>query len=277
MAAALTRADYDDVAALERFGEGVDVATYEFENVPVGPLKVLGEKLRPGTKSLAIAQDRAVEKEFIEQTGAKVAPWRAVSSLEEVQAAVAELGAPLVLKTRRYGYDGKGQAWIRHPSEAEAAWEAIGRHAAILEGFVAFEHEFSVILVRGIDGEIRYWDSTVNVHEGGILATASAPASAVRAPKMSRERTSRPFLSAPSRYSRPGGARLSASSPSSGSFGASNGAKTITTSRITTTVAPIIAFGFRRIRQSSMFHDDGVAAAVPSNTPWTASAATCVS
>src|SRR5436309_13840491 len=110
VAAHFTRAEFDDVAALEAFGRAVDVATYEFENVPVGPLEFLGDKLRPSARSLAIAQDRATEKQFIEQCGARVAPWRAVSSLAEVEAAVSELGLPLVLKSRRYGYDGKGQA-----------------------------------------------------------------------------------------------------------------------------------------------------------------------
>src|SRR5215212_5234145 len=125
VAAFFTRAAFDDVFALERFAAEVDVATYEFENLPVEPLKTLGEKLRPGTRSLAIAQDRAREKEFIEQCGARVAPWRQVSSLTEVNAAIAELGVPVVLKTRRYGYDGKGQAWLRSGDEAQAAWEAI--------------------------------------------------------------------------------------------------------------------------------------------------------
>ena len=121
VAARFTRAAFDDEAALRAFAETVDVATYEFENLPVGPLKLLGEKLRPGLRSLEIAQDRAHEKEFIESTGAKVAPWRAVSALEDVRAAVADLGLPLVLKSRRYGYDGKGQAWIRSPEDAQAA------------------------------------------------------------------------------------------------------------------------------------------------------------
>src|SRR4051812_38016418 len=109
VAAQFTRAAFDDVAALKRFGSQVDVATYEFENLPVGPLETLSEKLRPGTRSLAVAQDRAHEKEFIEQSGARVAPWRAVASLADVEAAVAALGTPIVLKTRCYGYDGKGQ------------------------------------------------------------------------------------------------------------------------------------------------------------------------
>src|SRR5438270_6485625 len=109
VAAYVTRAAFDDVDAIRRFGAEVDVATYEFENLPVEPLAAIGQKLKPGARSLAIAQDRATEKEFIEQCGARVASWRTVASLEDVRAAVALLGVPLVLKTRRYGYDGKGQ------------------------------------------------------------------------------------------------------------------------------------------------------------------------
>src|SRR6185503_1632603 len=137
-----TRAAYDDIDALREFGRTVDVATYEFENLPVAALDTLGEKLRPSTRSLAIAQDRAREKAFIERCGARATRWRAVSSLDEVRAAAAELGAPIVLKTRRYGYDGKGQAWIRSPGEAEAAWRAIGEEPAIAEAGVDFLAEF---------------------------------------------------------------------------------------------------------------------------------------
>jgi len=133
VAACHTRAAFDDLAALQTFGAAVDVATYEFENLPVAPLATLGEKLLPGARSLAIAQDRATEKEFIEQCGARVAPWRAVASLAEVENAIAELGTLLVLKTRRYGYDGKGQAWVRSPAEAASAWAAIREEAAVAE------------------------------------------------------------------------------------------------------------------------------------------------
>jgi 5-(carboxyamino)imidazole ribonucleotide synthase len=106
VSAAFTRAAFDDVEALRRFGEQCDVVTYEFENLPVEPLASLGDKLRPGTRSLAVAQDRAEEKSFIEASGARVAPWHPVDDLDDVRNAVAELGLPIVLKTRRYGYDG---------------------------------------------------------------------------------------------------------------------------------------------------------------------------
>ena len=177
VAAAHTRAAFDDVATLERFGRGVDVVTYEFENVPVEPLKVLADKLHPSTRSLAVAQDRAREKEFLEQTGARVAPWRAVATLADVQSAVAELGLPLVLKTRRYGYDGKGQAWIRSADEAAEAWSAIGEQPAVAEAGIDFAAEFSVIVARWADGRHSFWDSGENEHGDGILRRSTVPCS----------------------------------------------------------------------------------------------------
>ena len=175
VAAHFTRADFDDRAALRDFAERIDVATYEFENLPVEPLTLLGDTLRPGIKSLAIAQDRAEEKSFIESTGARVAPWRAVASLEDIEGAIAGLGLPLILKTRRYGYDGKGQAWIRSAEEAEAAWNSIGSEPAIAEAAIPFASEFSVILARWADGAHAFWDCPENVHEGGILRQSSVP------------------------------------------------------------------------------------------------------
>ena len=188
VAAAFTRAEYGDRAALEAFGAKVDVVTYEFENLPVDPLRVLGEKLRPGTRSLAVAQDRAVEKQFIEECGAVVAPWRAVDSLEGVESAVQELGTPLVLKTRRYGYDGKGQAWIRSPGEAEDAWEAIAREPAVAEAGVTFAAEFSVIVARWADGRTTFWDSPDNAHREGILRTSTVPGGSVIAAQVEEAR-----------------------------------------------------------------------------------------
>jgi 5-(carboxyamino)imidazole ribonucleotide synthase len=170
-----TRADFDDRAALRDFAERVDVATYEFENLPAEPLALLGDTLRPGLKSLAVAQDRAEEKRFIESTGARVAPWRPVQSLRDVEAAVAELGLPLVLKTRRYGYDGKGQAWIRSPEETSAAYDSIGNEPAVAEAAISFSAEFSVILARWADGTHAFWDSPENVHRDGILRQSTVP------------------------------------------------------------------------------------------------------
>jgi 5-(carboxyamino)imidazole ribonucleotide synthase len=177
VAAAFTRADYGDGDALRRFADAVDIATYEFENLPVEPLKLLGDKLRPGTRSLEIAQDRAEEKSFIESTGARVAPWRRVSAIAELRAATDELGGPVVLKTRRYGYDGKGQAWVRSESEIDAAWNAIGQEPAIAEAGIDFSAEFSVIVARWSNGETRFWDSPENEHREGILRTSTVPCS----------------------------------------------------------------------------------------------------
>ena len=178
VAAAFTRAAFDDVEALRRFGETVDVVTYEFENVAVEPLAVLGDKLKPGARSLAVAQDRAAEKDFIERCGAAVAPWRAVASLGEVEAAVAELGVPLVLKSRRYGYDGKGQAWVRAPDDAAEAWAAIGEQPAVAEAGIAFHAEFSVLIARWEDGRHAVWDCPRNTHREGILRRSAIPAGA---------------------------------------------------------------------------------------------------
>ena len=169
VAACFTRAEYDDIIALRGFAQTIDVATYEFENLPVEPLEVLGDKLRPSTRSLAIAQDRAREKTFIEGCGARVARWEAVSSLEEVNEAVDRVGIPLVLKTCRYGYDGKGQAWVRAPEQTEEAWRAIGEEPAVAEEGVDFSAEFSVIIARWADGSHAFWDSPENEHREGIL------------------------------------------------------------------------------------------------------------
>ena len=175
VSAYVTRAAFDSLDAIARFGEEVDVATYEFENLPVAPLRILGEKLRPGARSLAVAQDRALEKQFIENSGGRVAPWRQVSSLVEVESAVEQLGLPIVLKTRRYGYDGKGQAWVRSADEAATAWDAIGQEPAVAESGVDFIAEFSVILARWADGRHAFWDSAQNEHVDGILRRSTVP------------------------------------------------------------------------------------------------------
>jgi 5-(carboxyamino)imidazole ribonucleotide synthase len=175
VAARFTRAPYDDRAALRSFANEVDVATYEFENLPVGALELLGKKLQPGVRSLSVAQDRADEKTFIENTGGRVAPWHPVESLKDVEIAAAQLDLPLVLKTRRYGYDGKGQAWVRSAAEAGAAWESIGGQPAIAESGVRFAAEFSVIIARWRGGEHLFWDSPENVHRDGILRHSAVP------------------------------------------------------------------------------------------------------
>ena len=188
VAARHTRAAFDDLAALERFAAAVDVATYEFENLPVEPLGILSGKLRPGLTSLAVAQDRASEKRFIEEAGARVAPWRAVASLDDVHAALAELGSPILLKTRRYGYDGKGQAWVRAEADASAALLAIGEEPAIAEAGVEFAAEFSVILARCTDGGHAFWDSPLNEHRDGILRQSVVPAGDIVAAQVEEAR-----------------------------------------------------------------------------------------
>ncbi|HEV2594574.1 MAG TPA: 5-(carboxyamino)imidazole ribonucleotide synthase [Sphingomicrobium sp.] len=175
VAAMFTRANFDDGEALAAFGSMVDVVTYEFENLPVAPLACLESKLRPGTRSLAIAQDRATEKSFIEKCGARVAPWREVASLADVTASVLKIGLPLVLKTRRYGYDGKGQAWIRSRREEQAAWDAIAEQPAVAEAAIDFMAEFSVIIARWADGRHIFWDSPQNEHREGILRRSTVP------------------------------------------------------------------------------------------------------
>ncbi|HEU4499364.1 MAG TPA: 5-(carboxyamino)imidazole ribonucleotide synthase [Sphingomicrobium sp.] len=171
-----TRAAYDDREALRRFAEQCDVITYEFENIPVEPLAVLGEKLAPSTRSLEVAQDRAAEKRFLEGCGVRVAPWREVGGVADIEAALRDLGSPILLKTRRYGYDGKGQAWVHRAEEAESAWHAIGQLPAVAEAKMSFDREFSLILARGRNGDTSAFPPTRNDHEGGILRTSTVPA-----------------------------------------------------------------------------------------------------
>lgn len=177
VAAQHTQAAWDDEQRLAAFAAHCEVVTYEFENVPVDTVRFLSGHVavRPGAEGLEIAQDRLTEKRFVADLGGRPAPFAAVPDREALYEALAGIEAPAILKTVRMGYDGKGQARIAAPADADAAWDAIGRHAAVLEGFVAFDHEFSVLMVRGIDGETRFWDSPVNVHADGILATSSLP------------------------------------------------------------------------------------------------------
>ncbi len=155
-----SQAAWDDEPRLAAFAAACDIVTFEFENVPIDTVRFLSGHVavRPGAAGLEIAQDRLAEKNFVAGLGGRPAPFAAVPDRAALDAALGEVGAPSILKTVRMGYDGKGQARLAAAQDADAAWDAIGRHAAVLEGFVAFAHEFSVILVRGIDGEVRYWD-----------------------------------------------------------------------------------------------------------------------
>ena len=176
VAAHFTRARFDDEAALARFADACDVVTYEFENLAIGPLNAIGAKLRPGTRSLELSQDRALEKRFLEEVGAKHAPWRTIDDPEDIVTALGALGAPILLKTRRFGYDGKGQAWVGDPREADSAWAAIGRAPAVAEARIDFSAEFSVIIARGHDGDTRAFPVPRNSHENGILRRSIVPA-----------------------------------------------------------------------------------------------------
>lgn len=175
---AFTCAEWDDAAAMAKFAADCAVVTYEFENVPVPPLAALGEvALLAHARALETAQDRLNEKRFVETLGGKPAPYATVDSAENLAAAIAAIGTPGILKTRRDGYDGKGQWRIMTPEDA--AGLDLPAVPLIYEGFVTFEAEFSVILCRAADGDIRYWDSAENVHRGGILALSTVPASAL--------------------------------------------------------------------------------------------------
>jgi len=178
VSAARTVAAYDDEAALQRFAASVDVVTYEFENVPSATAAILAAHapLHPSARALATAQDRLAEKTFVAGLGIPTAPFAAVASGPELESALARIGRPAILKTRRFGYDGKGQATIRPGDEPGLAWGALGRSACILEGVVAFEREVSVVAARSPDGAFAAYDLCANVHRDHILAVTEVPA-----------------------------------------------------------------------------------------------------
>jgi 5-(carboxyamino)imidazole ribonucleotide synthase len=177
-AAARTVAAFDDKEALKRFADSVDVATYEFESLSTATVEFLAERLpvRPGARALAVAQDRLAEKTFLRDLGLKTAPFVAVADAGALVRAVAELGRPAILKTRRFGYDGKGQSLIREGSDVGAVHRALGSAPMILEGFVAFEREISVVAARSMEGAVVAYDLSENEHERHILARTRAPA-----------------------------------------------------------------------------------------------------
>jgi len=174
----VTTAGYDDAAALKAFAESVDVITYEFENIPTEALDIVEaiRPVRPCREALRVSQDRLVEKAFLTDLGLKTAPFAAVDDAEDLAEAIAAIGLPAILKTRRFGYDGKGQARIMTADDAEQALADMAGAPSILEGFVDFSHEVSVIAARGVDGEVACFDPGENVHKDGILSTTTVPA-----------------------------------------------------------------------------------------------------
>ncbi|MBL9052899.1 MAG: 5-(carboxyamino)imidazole ribonucleotide synthase [Tabrizicola sp.] len=174
----VTTAPYEDEAALRAFAASVDVITYEFENVPTSALDLLEslKPIRPNRRALAISQDRISEKSFLNGLGLSTAPWAAVNSEADLRAAADSLGLPAILKTRRLGYDGKGQVKLTAPEDIPAAWASMNNAACVLEGFVAFDREVSVIAARGLDGSVACFDPGENIHREGILRTTTVPA-----------------------------------------------------------------------------------------------------
>lgn len=178
VSAATTRAAYGDAAALEAFARAVDVVTLEFENIPVEAVNRVNEitPVHPGAGVLEICQDRIAEKSFLNGIGIGTAPWAPVTDLASLQAAEAKIGRPAILKSARFGYDGKGQATLRGGDDAAAVLEAVGADSCILEGFVDFDCEVSVMVARAQDGEIATWPVVENRHVNHILDTTIAPA-----------------------------------------------------------------------------------------------------
>ncbi|MCW8915247.1 MAG: 5-(carboxyamino)imidazole ribonucleotide synthase [Magnetovibrio sp.] len=178
VADAATIAAYDDQDAIEAFGQTVDVVTFEFENVPAETVRHLEAivPVRPSWECLAVAQDRIAEKTFCNELGIETAPWKSVESAEELAIAIEEIGAPAILKTTRLGYDGKGQVRIKPNTDPAQAWKDLNGGPAILEGFVDFELEVSVITARNAQGQMKSFDVVENRHKDGILDVTIAPA-----------------------------------------------------------------------------------------------------
>ncbi|GFZ94160.1 5-(carboxyamino)imidazole ribonucleotide synthase [Dyella caseinilytica] len=180
--APLRLADWTDYATLEKFAAEVDVVTFDFENVPAETAHWLAERVAvfPDPRALAVAQDRLAEKTLFRECGLQTPAFEAIDTREDLDRALAVIGAPAILKTRRLGYDGKGQFRIKQLSDADAAWAALGAqasaHGLILEAFVPFDRELSVLAVRTRDGDFRIWPLTQNWHTDGVLSLSLAPA-----------------------------------------------------------------------------------------------------
>ncbi|MGH9359687.1 MAG: 5-(carboxyamino)imidazole ribonucleotide synthase [Terriglobia bacterium] len=170
---------FDDLDALARFANGLDLITYEFENVPAGTARYLAEQVRrffPPPRALEIAQDRYIQKSFFRETGVPTAAFSPVSTRAELESAVEAIGLPAVLKTRRWGYDGKGQFVLRESADLDRAWQIMDGSPAILESFVHFSREVSVIAARSVSGQGAFYPLTENHHREGILRLSLAPA-----------------------------------------------------------------------------------------------------
>ena len=177
VSAAATVGPYEDTAKIRAFAETVDVVTYEFENVSLEAAAAAEAvaPVRPGPKALAVAQDRLEEKTFISALGIPVAPFAAIDSPATLDAAIRHIGETGILKTRRFGYDGKGQVRIRNAAELAPAFESLKRAPCVLEGLVPFAYEVSVLVVRSVAGEVRTYDIPLNTHKDGILDTSTVP------------------------------------------------------------------------------------------------------
>ena len=177
VSAAATTAPYEDINAARAFAHAVDVVTFEFENVPDDTLAAISETVpvRPRVDALHVSQDRAIEKSFLNDHGIGTAPWAPVNSADDLSSAAILTGVPAILKTARFGYDGKGQVRVDNGNDIAAAWDSIDNAPAVLEGFVDFEQEISVIVARGIDGATQSYVPVDNVHRNHILFTTTAP------------------------------------------------------------------------------------------------------
>lgn len=178
VAAHVTTASYENAGALAAFAATVDVITFEFENIPTAALDILEplRPLHPNREALRISQDRLLEKQFLTDLGLQVAPFANVENADDLARAMHQTGTPAILKTRRFGYDGKGQVRITAPEDGANAWLEMQDAPSVLEGFIDFSSEISVIAARGVSGEISCYDPGQNVHRNGILATTEVPA-----------------------------------------------------------------------------------------------------
>jgi 5-(carboxyamino)imidazole ribonucleotide synthase len=178
VASGATISDYSDPFSLRRFASAVDVISFEFENVSAEGLELLAQlkTVRPGPAVLRISQDRAAEKAFLNRAGVATAPWAAIHTMSDLAEAVARIGLPAILKTTRYGYDGRGQTRLTAPADLAPAFESLHPRPLILEGFVDFAAELSVVVARGADGELSVFDTVENRHYEGILDVTLAPA-----------------------------------------------------------------------------------------------------